>query len=339
VVVQDGKYGYIDHTGKIIIRPQFVWAEDFWHGLGKVYVCGRYVSMDSSGTLIPLRVAVQGHLEPKREGQKVGFVDELGRFKINPTFDDALPFSDGLAAVQIGKRWGFVDAAGRQVIQPQFTAAYYFREGVAIAQLDSGDLLIDKSGKVLASGFGLVDMISNGRVPAKKNGRNGYLDLQGKVAIPLVYDAGRRFSGGLAAVRKGGKWGYVDPAGRVVISFEFDEAGEFGNDLAPARIGTRTGFINKSGRFSFDLSFKYAPGFLTGDAESNLLIADADVSRFWTTDNKFGYVNTSGRVVWGPTDGSPDHPPPLGWPDEMNAESCRGVPDSVKAAIAGFSPR
>ena len=339
VVVRDGKYGYIDHTGKFLIRPQFIWADDFWRGLGTVYVCGHYVSIDSSGTLVPLRITIQGHLEPKREGQKTGFVDEQGRFKINPSFDDALPFSGGLAAVQIGKKWGFVDIAGHQVIQPQFTAAYYFREGVGVAQVDSGDVLIDKSGKVLASGFGLVDFVSNGRVPATMDGKNGYLDLQGKVAIPLVYDSGSKFSGGLAAVKKGDKWGYVDPAGRLVIPFEFDEAGEFGNGLAPAKIGTKTGFINESGSFSFELPFRYAPGFFTGDKESNLFVAASDVSRFWTADNKFGYVNTSGRVVWGPTDGSPDHPPLLGWSDELNAESCKGIPESMKASIAGFSPR
>jgi WG containing repeat len=39
--MQDGKYGYIDHAGKVVIRPQFIWAEDFWGGLGTVYVCGQ----------------------------------------------------------------------------------------------------------------------------------------------------------------------------------------------------------------------------------------------------------------------------------------------------------
>jgi len=337
--VQDGKYGYIDHTGKVIIRPQFIWAENFWRGLGTVYVCGHYVSIDSLGTLVPLRVTVQGHLEPKREGQKSGFVDEQGRFKINPSFDDALPFSDGLAAVQIGKKWGFIDTGGHHVIQPQFTAAYYFREGVGIAQVDSGDVLIDKSGKVLASGYGLVDFVSNGRVPATKDGKNGYLDLRGKVAIPFIYEAGSRFSSGLAAVKKDGKWGYVDADGQLIIPFEFDKAGEFASGLAPAKVGNRTGFINTSGKFSFALPFSYAPGFFTGDGDANLFIAETDVSRFWTDDNKFGYVNTMGRVVWGPTEGSPDHPPLLGWSDELNVESCKGIPESMKAAVAGFSPR
>jgi hypothetical protein len=339
VIVQNGKYGYIDHAGKIIIPPQFIWADDFRRELGTVYVCGRYVSIDRVGTLLPLRRAVQGHLEIQREGKKVGFIDAHGRFIISPNFDDALPFSEGLAAVQVGDVWGFVDAAGRQVIQPQFKAAYYFREGVATAELESGSVLIDTSGKVLASGYHFVRFISNGLVPASRDGKAGYLNLRGKVAIPFLYEDADSFSGGLAAVEKEGKWGYIGPDGRTVIPFKLDGAGPFANGLAPARVGSSSGFINKSGKFSFELSFRQAPGFLTGDEESGLFIAETDVSRFWTVDDKFGYVNTSGRVIWGPTTGSPDHPPLTGWSEEDSTRSCEGIPKSVRATIASFSPR
>jgi hypothetical protein len=339
VIVQDGKYGFIDHTGKIIIRPQFIWAEGFWRGLGTVYVCGHYLSIDSSGTLFPFRVTIEGHLEPRHEGKKVGFVDANGRFQINPTFDDALPFSEGLAAVQIGEKWGFVDATGRLVIEPQFEAAFYFREGVGEAELESGFVLIDRSGKVLTSGLEYVDLIFEGRIPATRDGEHGYLDPRGKVAIPFIYEAGSRFSSGLAAVKKDGKWGYVDTDGRTIIPFEFDEAGEFASGLAPARVGRRTGFINKSGKFSFDLLFRQAGGYFTGDEDSNLSIAETDVSPFWTEGNKFGYVNTTGRIIWGPTDGSPDHPPLFGWSEEENTKSCEGIPESIRSRIAQFSPR
>lgn len=339
VIVQNDKYGYIDHTGKIVIPAQFIWAEDFWRGLGTVYVCGRYLSINSSGTLLPLRIAVQGHLEIRREGKKVGFVDSQGRFKIRPKFDDALPFSGGFAAVQIGDKWGFIDAAGRQVIKPQFKAAYYFREGVATAESESGSVLINPSGKVLASGYQFLQLISDGRVPASRDGKAGYLDLGGKVVIPFQYEETDSFSSGLAAVKKEGKWGFIDRNGQTVIPFKLDEAGPYASGLAPARIGSSTGFIDKSGRFSFQMAYRQAPGFLTGDKASGLFIEGTDVSRFWTNDDKFGYVNTSGRIVWGPTAGSPDHPPLTGWSEEENARSCEGISESMKATMAGYSSR
>lgn len=336
VVVQNGKYGYIDHEGKVIIRPQFIWADDFWRGLGTVYVCGRYVSIDASGALLPLRIAVPGHLEPKKEDGKFGFVDGSGQFKIAPAFDDVLPFSEGYAAVRSGRKWGFIDNSGRVVIQPQFTSAYYFREGVAIAELDSGSVLIDTAGRVLATNLDFIDFVAEGRVPARRDERSGYLDLSGKVAIPFVYDEVASFSGGLAAVKSGEKWGYVNREGKVVIAPKFDDAGQFASALAPARIGDHSGFIDQSGTFVFSLAYIQAPGFLTGDEQSNLFIAPSDVSRFWTADEKFGYVNLAGRVIWGPMEGSPDHPPLLGWSDEDKARSCEDVPASMRRAIADF---
>jgi hypothetical protein len=338
VVVQNGKYGYIDHSGRMTIQPQFIWAEDFWRGLGSVYVCGRYVSIDASGALLPPRITVEGHLEPRKKGEKFGFVDAAGEFKIAPTFDEALSFSEGLAAVRVGEKWGFVDISGQMKISPRFKDAFYFREGVGTVELDSesGFVLVDTMGKVLATNLDYVDFIADERVPVKRGEKSGYLDLRGKVAVPLVYDGVRAFSDGMAAVEIGGKWGYVNRDGEAVIPPKFDDAGQFANGLAPAKLGDRTGFISKSGGFAFSLAFDYAPGFLTGDEESDLFVAPTDVSRFWTTDRKFGYVSTSGRVIWGPTDGSPDHPPLLGWSEEDKIRSCDGVTERTKKAIAEF---
>jgi len=335
VIVQNGKYGFIDHDGKIVIQPQFLWARDFWRGLGTVYVCGRYLSIDSAGTLLPLRIAIDGKLEVQQKGDKFGFVDSSGQFGIAPTFDEALPFSEGLAAVRSGDKWGFIDTSGNFVIQPRFTAAYYFREGVSTAELDSDSVLIDRSGAVLASQFQYVDLIAEGRVPVTQKEKSGYLDLAGKAVIPLIYDGVSPFSEGLAAVEQGKKWGYVNRDGKLVIPAKFDQAEMFGSGLAAAKFDGKSGFIDKSGEFAFFLAFDAASGFLTGDEESNLSTAPTNVSAFWI-DHKFGYVNTAGTVIWGPVNGVPDHPPLFGWSKNDKVASCDGIPESTKARIASF---
>ena len=116
-------------------------------------------------------------------------MDEHGRLEIEPLFDEALEFSEGLAAVRVGDRWGFVDADGKMAIRPQFESAYYFHDGVAPAKLDGTEVLMDKSGHVLASGFALMleGLPAAGRVPALKGDKSGYLDLQGHVAIPQLW--------------------------------------------------------------------------------------------------------------------------------------------------------
>jgi hypothetical protein len=341
VIVKDGKYGYIDHQGHIVIRPQFIWANDFWQGLAPVFVCGRLVSIDPAGNIHPFRVALPGELVPRRVGEKTGFIDAQGQFKIPAIFDDAHDFSEGFAAVQVGDKWGFIDREGHQVIAPQFSGAYYFREGVAAVDVTdaiSGEEewgIIDKTGNVIARGLEMIGFVNEGRMRAQHNQKWGYLDLQGKTVIPFVYEMTDGFFRGLAAVQIGDKWGYIGRDGHVAIPFEFDDAGPFASGLAPVKRGKETGFIDESGKFAFHLEFENASGFIAAN-EENLSIGGGDVSSFWTADGLFGYVNTSGKVIWGPTAESRDHWPLLGWSKKEIAKSCEGVPESVRKAIAGF---
>ncbi|MFH1515247.1 MAG: WG repeat-containing protein, partial [bacterium] len=93
-VCVDGKYGFIDKTGKIVINPQF---DETWH---------------FSEDLAPVII---GDIE----SGKWGFIDKTGKFVINPQFDWARDFLDGLAWARIGGegflgtgKWGVIDKTG-----------------------------------------------------------------------------------------------------------------------------------------------------------------------------------------------------------------------------------
>jgi hypothetical protein len=327
IVVRDGKYGYIDHAGNVLIKPQFLWGAEFSDGLADVYVCGRVVSIDRAGKIQPLRIARKGELVNWRKGSKVGFVDSSGKFKIQPIFDDALPFSDGLAAVKVGDKWGFIDAHGKTVIAPRFESAFYFFEGVAHAELASGAVLIDRKGEVITAKFEPFLNFAEGRIPMSRGDHFGFMDFHGREVIAPIYDdAPDGFSGGLANVSKDGKWGYIDRNGRVVIPFQFDEAGPFYKGrLAPARVGEQAGLIDRSGTFKALLPYKLSAGLLYGD-----------VAPFWGEGTRFGYVNQSGKVIWGPEVRGPEHWPLLGWSDEEKVQSCEGFPESIRNLVASF---
>ena len=59
------------------------------------------------------------------------------------------------------------------------------------------------------------------------NGRYGYIDHSGKLAVTPQFDAAGEFSQNLAPVSMGGKWGYVDRAGKLAITPQFDLADPF----------------------------------------------------------------------------------------------------------------
>ena len=62
---------------------------------------------------------------------KWGYVDKGGKIVINPQFDDAGQFSDGLAWVKMDGHFGYTDNTGKLAINPQFDRAQSFSEGLA----------------------------------------------------------------------------------------------------------------------------------------------------------------------------------------------------------------
>jgi hypothetical protein len=53
-----------------------------------------------------------------RYADRWGYIDKTGKLAINPQFDDARPFSLGLAPVESGGAWGYIDRSGKLVWKP-----------------------------------------------------------------------------------------------------------------------------------------------------------------------------------------------------------------------------
>ena len=53
-------------------------------------------------------------------GDRHGFIDRTGALVIDPRFDDARDFSEGLAMVKTAGLWGYIDTDGAVIIPPAF---------------------------------------------------------------------------------------------------------------------------------------------------------------------------------------------------------------------------
>jgi hypothetical protein len=77
---------------------------------------------------------------------KMGYIDDSDRFVIQPIFDGAAAFYEGLAAVRIGDKRGFINTLGEVVIKPQWDYTTDFSEGLAAVEVGGQWGYIDKSG-------------------------------------------------------------------------------------------------------------------------------------------------------------------------------------------------
>jgi WG containing repeat len=86
-----------------------------------------------------------------RDG-KVGYIDKAGKIIIPARFDNAINFSEGLAAVEIDKKYGCIDVNGKIVIPPRFDYIDEFKNGLAEITLDRLEKgKIDKTGKIVTA--------------------------------------------------------------------------------------------------------------------------------------------------------------------------------------------
>jgi WG containing repeat len=353
-VVMGGKWGYIDRSGKLVIKPQFDGAHPFYDGIAKVMTGTRFEKekwsyINTSGKPIFKDLSVN-RLENFSEGLGAvclykqdeigylcGYMDKSGSWAIEPKFYSSMSFQDGLArtaardrnsktgtrqvyidktgnevielstiptqnsngfseglarfAISVpGKEYlpqGFVDKTGKVVIEPKFEAAGDFSEGLAavmffkppkVIDYEKDDPyeagFIDTTGKiVIKPQFEFYRPFSEGLAFVMIRGRIGAIDKTGKVVIrPQFFPAAPKstpywevldyypewnswtFSEGLAVVHRGGRWGYIDKTGKFVIQPLFGQAYNFSGGLALVIVGNRVGYIDKTGRFIWNPS-------------------------------------------------------------------------------------
>ncbi len=197
-----GKKGYIDRTGKVVIAPQFTYAYPFSEGLAAV-------TKSASGD----------------DGW--GHIDKAGRWVVEPKFQWASSFSDGLAPVNRTGSCGYVDARGTMVLQPKVspgdadcaTVWGDFVNGLARWKFGNKYGFIDRSGDtVITPKYDLTFHFSEGLAAVMVGGNWGYIDTSGKMVIqPMPLMRAEDFHHGLAFVStKDGKYGYIDTSGKYV---------------------------------------------------------------------------------------------------------------------------
>ena len=315
-IEQNGKWGYIDLRGNIVIPPRLQAAREFSEGLASVEVGGKWGFIDEQGEMAiePVFSGASGFSEGLARVQvggdkygmygKWGFIDPTGRMVIEPMyeeFDDvaetSYDFHEGLAMIEINYRKGFIDRTGKVVIEPQFQFAYHFTEGLASVSKGLSDKwgYIDRSGQwAIPPKFDQASSFSEGLAPVELDGVCGFTDRRGDLKLrPDFQDRGDcavvwgSFNDGLSRWKMGERYGYIDRSGRVAIQPRFSLTDEFSEGMAYVEQDGKYGFVNSSGNMAIEPQFYLAESFHNG-------LARVDNG----TRDSWGYIDKAGTFVW-----------------------------------------
>lgn len=138
-------------------------------------------------------------------------------------------------------------------------------------------------------------------VPFAEDGKWGYRDDDGRVAIPPRYEIAREFSAaGIAAVVDEKGWAYIDRSGRVLVRpLAVDNGPDyFREGLARFRNDDRVGFFDRRGRVVIQASYTFARPFVEGRAAvCNGCAEIMEGEHLAVRGGKWGFIDRRGRIV------------------------------------------
>jgi hypothetical protein len=201
-VVADGRLGYANRQGEIVIEPRFLPQTDlvFREGLKRVHL---------------------------NSADKFGYIDQTGRFHIPPQFDSADEFFEGRALVRLGTQSGYIDTTGR-FLEGQPPATGDYSEGLATLRIGGKVGFVDRSGTVVIEArFDAARNLAEGRAAVCLQGLWGFIDRTGTIVIQPQFERAGDFKGeGMAVVTQGTKASYIAPTGAVVFASEVPGLGQ-----------------------------------------------------------------------------------------------------------------
>jgi hypothetical protein len=221
----------------------------------------------------------QNSLIPYRKGQLWGYCNAEKQIIIPCQYQNAFPFAEGRAMVQLNKKVGFIDEKGEVVIPIQYDYlldSHFFKNGLVRVRLGSQD---DNS--------------------------TGFVDKNGQIIIPLKHYLLSDFVNGLArAVIISGselKYGFYNNEGKLVIPFQpykLSNFDHYGLAYFKRPNSFKTLIMNRLGQILFD-STDYC---LEKPFSDSLAVFSQETEHFDSNQQKVklhkeGYLDLKGRVV------------------------------------------
>lgn len=182
----DGNKGVINSNGEEIVPPIYSEVSRIYNGMIRVNKDGKYGFYDQLGNMVIPAIYEnaddefhEGLVWVKKEG-KYGYINKNGDEIIPMKYNYAKFFSEGLASVCLAGRWGVIDVTGKTIISFKYDDVGYFSENRATVLLDYKWGYVDKSAnEVIPLIYDEADAFINGLAKVILNAEKFQINYKG----------------------------------------------------------------------------------------------------------------------------------------------------------------
>lgn len=199
-VTREGKYGYLDVKGNVIVPPLYDCAYPYSEGLALVGMA------DSKGRMGYQMIDRQGH---------VNFAVQLVNGLLDEQMGDGLLLYEELTNHHIA----YLDDTGVSVLylSDEIKGCTPFKDGLAVFQTDTGHGVIDRNGeKLISARYDKIAILGKNRVALWMSDKCRLADKKGRILSLMECDSiGQFYASGMAVVRKDTSYYWMDVDGSV----------------------------------------------------------------------------------------------------------------------------
>jgi hypothetical protein len=199
VLYANGKYGYGDTNGNVVIKPRFDFARQFHHGMASVIYEGKEQMMNGDGTLVG-----EGRFDEVR----------IASYETSSFW------------VRNGKKAWLANKDGKPLSSLRFSdwRDSWYTEPTAFVLVKPGRWRVvdKKTGRLLSrDSFIEVTRFSEGLAKVRQKGGWGIVEDSGRMRLPCLFDDVRALSTNCSFAKHGRLWGLAGKNGKFIIEPQF----------------------------------------------------------------------------------------------------------------------
>jgi sporulation protein YlmC with PRC-barrel domain len=319
---KDGKFGYLDAEGNVLIS--LIYDELFeYNFIIKAKKEGKWGFINKNEiVVIPLNNDFiedfdKNKLEFRFQNKdKIGWLDKNGQERIAVTLeswaDEIVVLDDGISRIKVNNYYGLVQKNGKWIVPIRYENDFIFDEfGKAIVRENQRWGMIYKGGNVVLPTIYQEKFQFNKKQLAcvRNNGKYGIVNYDGKVIIPTIYDRYIYSDYEFWTVQKDGQFGMINKNGKIVIPIEYEKVFSYLNDLALVKKSGKWGYINAANQIAIPFEYEVLNSFIDGRALAKkgnywgMINLDNTIILSFEYDNLIsesdGFINVSKGGFWG----------------------------------------